>query len=211
MARLGIRHSPLRQEKSVEGLRRVKASFAPLAAGAALTRPAPFLLRALVGAAGIVACGRSTTAHTSILEPIADANAQEWIHELALPRYKKYECEATSVASGTTGAIVLNPNASKFWQSRCSVTISDIRPTTSFAPVTPSRGPADGSIGQLEELLTVDEVAAWLKVSKSWVYEHTRIRGRHRPEYLPHIKLGKYVRFDPRAVRAFLARESRTP
>jgi excisionase family DNA binding protein len=57
-----------------------------------------------------------------------------------------------------------------------------------------------------EELLTVDDVAALLRVSKSWVYEHTRTRGAPRSERLPHIKIGKYVRFDPRLVRAFIDR-----
>jgi excisionase family DNA binding protein len=50
------------------------------------------------------------------------------------------------------------------------------------------------------DLLTVDEVAAQLKVSKSWVYEHTRSRSVPPSERLPHVKLGKYVRFDPRRV-----------
>jgi len=61
----------------------------------------------------------------------------------------------------------------------------------------------------LEELLTVDEVAAVLKVSRSWVYEHTRARGVPASERLPHIKVGKYVRFDARAVRAFLEKKCR--
>jgi len=67
-----------------------------------------------------------------------------------------------------------------------------------------------GSMGnELHELLTVDEVAALLKVSRSWVYEHARKRGTPRSGRLPHVKVGKYVRFDPRAVREFLARLSR--
>jgi excisionase family DNA binding protein len=57
---------------------------------------------------------------------------------------------------------------------------------------------------ELQELLTVDEVAAVLKVSRSWMYEHTRAHGVPPGERLPHIKVGKYVRFDARAVRAFL-------
>ena len=61
----------------------------------------------------------------------------------------------------------------------------------------------------LHELLTVEEVAALLKVTRSWVYEHTRSRGTPRSERLPHVKIGKYVRFDPRAVRAFLERKCR--
>jgi excisionase family DNA binding protein len=56
----------------------------------------------------------------------------------------------------------------------------------------------------LDELLTVDDVAALLKVSKSWVYEHTRDRGESRSRRIPHVKLGKYVRFEPRAVQAFI-------
>lgn len=54
------------------------------------------------------------------------------------------------------------------------------------------------------ELLTVEEVAALLKVSKSWVYEHTRSRGVPRADRLPHLKIGKYVRFDPRLIRQFI-------
>jgi len=61
----------------------------------------------------------------------------------------------------------------------------------------------------LHELLTVDDVATILKVSRSWVYEHTRSRGIPRSERLPHIKIGKYVRFDARAVREFLERKCR--
>ena len=56
----------------------------------------------------------------------------------------------------------------------------------------------------LDELLTVDEVAVLLKVSRSWVYERTRARNGQASERLPHIKIGKYVRFDRRALRTFL-------
>jgi hypothetical protein len=41
------------------------------------------------------------------------------------------------------------------------------------------------------------------------VYEHTRSRGVPRLERLPHIKVGKYVRFDARSVHAFLLRRSK--
>lgn len=64
--------------------------------------------------------------------------------------------------------------------------------------------PVDSSDAQLLELLTVDDVATLLRVSKSWVYEHTRSRGTPRSERIPHVKIGKYVRFDPRIVRAFI-------
>ena len=62
---------------------------------------------------------------------------------------------------------------------------------------------------ELHELLTVEDVAAILKVSKSWVYEHTRSCVVPRTDRLPSIKLGKYVRFEARAVRAFLEKRSK--
>lgn len=43
-----------------------------------------------------------------------------------------------------------------------------------------------------DELLTVEEVAGLLKVPTSWVYE--RCRGC-ASDPLPHVKLGKYLRF----------------
>ena len=65
------------------------------------------------------------------------------------------------------------------------------------------------SVGvDLHELLTVTEVAELLKVSKSWVYEHTRARVVPHAERLPHVRIGKYVRFDAHAVRAYLARKA---
>jgi len=61
----------------------------------------------------------------------------------------------------------------------------------------------------LDELLTVDEVAALLKVTPSWVYEHTRGRRLTKSDRLPHVKIGKYVRFDARVLRAFLEKKCR--
>ncbi len=43
-----------------------------------------------------------------------------------------------------------------------------------------------------DELLTAEEVAQFLKVPLSWVYEHCRERSG---DQLPHVKLGKYLRF----------------
>lgn len=43
-----------------------------------------------------------------------------------------------------------------------------------------------------EALLTVHEVAQLLRVPVTWVYERTRRRGL---EALPHLKIGKYLRF----------------
>jgi excisionase family DNA binding protein len=76
-------------------------------------------------------------------------------------------------------------------------------------PTAPRREANEPTTQPAIELLTVDEVAALLKVSRSWVYEHTRRRGL-KDDQLPHVKLGKFVRFDPRLVREFLASRSRT-
>lgn len=55
-------------------------------------------------------------------------------------------------------------------------------------------------------LLTVHEVADLLQVRVSWVYERTRRRG---PEQLPHFKIGKYLRFEERALTDFIQRQRR--
>jgi excisionase family DNA binding protein len=65
-------------------------------------------------------------------------------------------------------------------------------------------------VGDLEALLTVKDVATLLQVSTSWVYEHTRRRGGSRSVQLRHVKIGKYVRFERRAVREYLDRRRRT-
>jgi excisionase family DNA binding protein len=57
-----------------------------------------------------------------------------------------------------------------------------------------------------EDLLTVQELAHRLKVPASWVYQHTRARGRQR---LPSIKMGKYLRFEWSAVQAWLGHRRR--
>jgi len=44
------------------------------------------------------------------------------------------------------------------------------------------------------ELLTVEELAAKLKVPRSWIYDKTR------RDALPIIRVGKYLRFDLDAV-----------
>ena len=51
------------------------------------------------------------------------------------------------------------------------------------------------------ELLTVQEAARFLKVTVSWIYEHVRDNAKDR---LPVLKLGKYLRFDQRDLRAYI-------
>jgi excisionase family DNA binding protein len=58
----------------------------------------------------------------------------------------------------------------------------------------------------LDELMTVSEIAGFLKVPVSWVYERTRRRGIER---LPHVKLGKYLRFSLPEVKEWLQKQYR--
>jgi excisionase family DNA binding protein len=54
-----------------------------------------------------------------------------------------------------------------------------------------------------ERLLTAKEVAELLAVPESWVREATR-EGR-----IPHVKLGRYRRYQPAAIEAWLAEQHR--
>ena len=50
-----------------------------------------------------------------------------------------------------------------------------------------------------DRLLTAREVAELLSVPVSWVREHTRTNA------IPHLRLGRYVRYDRASVLAWLA------
>lgn len=50
-----------------------------------------------------------------------------------------------------------------------------------------------------DPLLTADELAAMLKVTKAWVYAETRAKR------IPHVPLGRYVRYRRSAVLAWIA------
>ena len=50
-------------------------------------------------------------------------------------------------------------------------------------------------------LMTVQDAARFLNVSVSWIYEHVRPEA---DDHLPVLKLGKYLRFDPRDLRGYV-------
>jgi excisionase family DNA binding protein len=54
-------------------------------------------------------------------------------------------------------------------------------------------------------LLDAGEVAAYLGVKKSWVYAEARA-GR-----IPHVRLGRYTRFQPDSIEAWAAERERGP
>ncbi|MDD5006426.1 MAG: helix-turn-helix domain-containing protein [Candidatus Omnitrophica bacterium] len=57
---------------------------------------------------------------------------------------------------------------------------------------------------ETKEFLTIDEMAARLKVKKSWLYTRTKQTGK---DAIPRIKLGKYLRFNPGAVMEWIEKQ----
>ena len=53
-----------------------------------------------------------------------------------------------------------------------------------------------------ESLLTVQEMAKRINVPESWIYQRTRLGQKA----IPHVRIGKYVRFNPDEVMAFFRR-----
>lgn len=52
------------------------------------------------------------------------------------------------------------------------------------------------------DLLTPEELAARLKVRKTWIYE--KIRQRKSPYPFPHFRMGRYLRFSWTEVSAWI-------
>jgi excisionase family DNA binding protein len=57
--------------------------------------------------------------------------------------------------------------------------------------------------GGMSQLLTVQQVATLLNVPRKWVYRRV---GLKPPEGIPHVKVGKYVRFRETDLRDFVER-----
>lgn len=63
----------------------------------------------------------------------------------------------------------------------------------------------------MTEILTPAQVAERLQVGVSWIYEQTRTRASVRnPDPLPHIQMGRYLRFMWSDVLAWLQRRATT-
>jgi excisionase family DNA binding protein len=78
-------------------------------------------------------------------------------------------------------------------------------PDRSLHTASPDAATRGGNRGD-GRLMTVHEVAGLLQVPASWVYERTRRRGL---EQLPHLKIGKYLRFEESALAEFIRRQGR--
>ena len=62
----------------------------------------------------------------------------------------------------------------------------------------------DEVLGDPFEMLTAGEVATWLRVTKDWVYTQTRAG------HIPHVSLGRYVRYRRSAVAEWVAQIERS-
>lgn len=56
-----------------------------------------------------------------------------------------------------------------------------------------------------DQLLTADEVAELMQVTRAWVYAETRRNA------LPHLRLGRYVRYRRAAIEAWMLTVERGP
>ena len=64
----------------------------------------------------------------------------------------------------------------------------------SLSPCGEVQGTVEQPITASRQLMNITELAGWLGVPKSWIYDRTRCNG---PDRIPHLKMGKYLRFDP--------------
>ena len=56
-----------------------------------------------------------------------------------------------------------------------------------------------------DQLLTADDVAALMRVTRAWVYAETRRNA------IPHLRLGRYVRYRRGAIEAWMRTVERGP
>jgi excisionase family DNA binding protein len=56
-----------------------------------------------------------------------------------------------------------------------------------------------------DKLLTADEVADLMRVTRAWVYAETRRNA------IPHLRLGRYVRYRRTAIEAWMQTVARGP
>lgn len=57
----------------------------------------------------------------------------------------------------------------------------------------------------MESWVDITQLAAVLKVPKSWLYRHTMNKGKG---CLPRIRVGKHLRFDPEQVKAWILKRN---
>jgi excisionase family DNA binding protein len=65
----------------------------------------------------------------------------------------------------------------------------------------------DGQISMagMERWVDITQLAAGLKVPKSFIYRHTMNKGKG---CIPRIRVGKHLRFDPEAVKSWILKRN---
>lgn len=58
----------------------------------------------------------------------------------------------------------------------------------------------------MKALKTIDEMAAILKVPKSWLYARTRQKG---DDTIPMLRVGRYIRFEEDKIFAWIQKQRR--
>jgi excisionase family DNA binding protein len=135
------------------------------------------------------------TANSWISEPVVPKPSSIFLAAPVLPQeFRSVPCWCLSGINLDVKGLG-HPRKTKAWLRDKEMHMAQISPTFPDEVTGISNGEYSA------QLLTVSEIAQTLRVPVSWVYERTRRRGFER---MPHIKLGKYLRFDPNTVFAWL-------
>jgi len=92
----------------------------------------------------------------------------------------------------------------KVFQMSTSPTSSAARAATALNSHSERNSHSAQTNGQ-DRLLTINEVAEWLGVSKAWVYDHAT---RKRP-FLPCVRFGEMTRFRREEIERFIQEHAR--
>ena len=79
-------------------------------------------------------------------------------------------------------------------------------PTNNLSPDLRRSSQAGKHAADLDRLLTTNEVAEWLGVSKAWVYDHAT---RKKP-FLPCVRLGEITRFRRAEIERFIQEHAKS-
>ena len=80
--------------------------------------------------------------------------------------------------------------------AQSQLSLNDVLSEGNTARGAPAAQPAHAS--ERDELLTADEVAERLRMTRAWVYAETRA------ERIPHLRLGRYIRYRRAAIEDWI-------
>ena len=88
--------------------------------------------------------------------------------------------------------------AEQMTQSRTNTAAHEVEPSASTKTFSPS-GKCSQKSGHIQRLLDIDEVSLMLGVAKNTLYDWCAFKK------IPHVKLGKFLRFDPAEIDGWIA------